>query len=332
MKAVFRPGKCEIFNNLLGIGTASWSNTPGLIYIEKVDFHDIQATVNESLDARVNFFDTAETYGNGYVERLVGILLEGEERQFFVATKYAARIRRLFFYEVAAALPVGARRRLVSRFIRSGLEASLRRLQLSSVDLYQIHYPSNWIDLEDWIHAMADMVDTGLARYVGVSNFDVEQTRVAHDILIERGLPLVSNQVEYSLIERKLERNGLFELCRELSITILAYCPLGRGILSGKYRTVESLPNDRRRKYWQFQPESLPKLIPLLDALDETGNAHRGKTPTQVALNWLVRQEGVFPIPGVKNKQQARQISGALGWEMSQIEADLLDQLSAHFR
>jgi aryl-alcohol dehydrogenase-like predicted oxidoreductase len=178
---------------------------------------------------------------------------------------------------------------------------------------------------------MADTVDSGLARYVGVSNFDVEQTRKAHEILNERGLPLASNQVEYSLIERKPERDGLFELRKELDFTILAYCPLGRGILSGKYRTEDSLPNDRRRRYWQFQPENLPKLIPLLDALNELGNAHRGKTPAQVALNWLLRQEGIFPIPGVKNKQQARQIIGASGWELSQPEADLLDKLSSQF-
>jgi aryl-alcohol dehydrogenase-like predicted oxidoreductase len=152
--------------------------------------------------------------------------------------------------------------------------------------------------------------------------------RQAHDYLAEWGIPLAVNQVQYSLLNRKIETNGVMEAARELGITILAYSPLAQGLLTGKYTPESDLkPAGARRLSPSFSKESLTKLKPVIQALQEIGEKHE-RTPAQVALNWLVAQGNVLPIPGAKNVHQAAQNAGALGWQLDVDELDQLAQLT----
>jgi aryl-alcohol dehydrogenase-like predicted oxidoreductase len=155
--------------------------------------------------------------------------------------------------------------------------------------------------------------------------------RLAHEVLAERGLVLVSNQVEYSLSHRLPETNDVIKTCRELDITLIAYSPLGRGVLSGKYSPGHSA-KDVRRFYGQFKDKRLTRLTPLINELRQIGQNHGGKSTAEVALNWLTRQPNVLPIPGAKDEQQARDNMAAITWEMPDEEAQRLDQLSRSLR
>jgi len=148
--------------------------------------------------------------------------------------------------------------------------------------------------------------------------------RRAHDVLAKRGIPLASNQVEYSLLHRQPERNGVLAACRDLRVALIAYSPVAKGILTGKY-TPQNPPPGVRGRQWNFKP--LAHIQPLIARLREVGEAHGGKTPAQVALNWLI-QKGALPIPGVKNARQVQDNLGALGWSLTPDEVELLDQAS----
>jgi aryl-alcohol dehydrogenase-like predicted oxidoreductase len=178
--------------------------------------------------------------------------------------------------------------------------------------------------VEWWMDALADAVDAGLTRAVGVSNFDVEQTRRAHAALARRGVPLASNQVPYSLLNRRVEKSGLAALCRELGAKVIAYSPIEKGVLSGKYSARTPPPGPRGRLY---SSEYMARVQPLVSLLRNLGMAHGGKTSSQVALNWLMCK-GVVPIPGAKNAQQAQENAGALGWRLTPSEVSALESAS----
>jgi aryl-alcohol dehydrogenase-like predicted oxidoreductase len=171
---------------------------------------------------------------------------------------------------------------------------------------------------------MASAVGQGLTRSVGVSNYGVALTRESWGRLGDLGVPLASNQVEFSLLERGPETSGLIGLCRDLGITVIAYSPLAMGLLTGKFTPSNPLPLIRRRAYWGIDLRRLGRLI---GALREVGQAHGGKTPGQVALNWVLAQ-GALPIPGAKNATQARENAGALGWRMTDDEARHLERIA----
>ena len=204
------------------------------------------------------------------------------------------------------------------------LRESLNRLGLSQVDLYQIHFPYSPVSVETWMDALADAVEAGLTRAVGVSNFSPSQTMRAHAALARRGVPLASNQVEYSLLDRKPETSGLIKVCRDLGVTIIAYSPIAKGMLTGKYTPDNMPPGMRRRMY---NRNYLVRIQPLIDLLKEIGQAHDGKTPSQVSLNWLMCK-GAVPIPGAKNLRQAQENFGALGWRLTDEEVAKLDEIS----
>ena len=171
---------------------------------------------------------------------------------------------------------------------------------------------------------MADAVDAGLTRAVGVSNYNAAWTRRAHAALATRGIPLASNQVRYNLLDRHIERDGTMQTCRELKVTIIAYSPIAQGALTGKY-TPENLPPGFRRRV--YNRNYLAKVQPLVASLREIGAAHGGKTPGQVALNWVMAK-GAVPIPGAKNARQAQENTGALGWRLTGSEVAALDAAS----
>jgi aryl-alcohol dehydrogenase-like predicted oxidoreductase len=169
--------------------------------------------------------------------------------------------------------------------------------------------------------ALADAVEAGLTRAVGVSNYSPDQMRRAHAALAKRGVALASNQVEYSLLHREPERNGLVALCRELGVTLIAYSPLAKGLLTGKYTPDNPPPGARGRMAGR---DYLARIQSLIGQLRTIGEAHGGKTPSQVALNWLICKDSL-PIPGAKNVRQVQENAGALGWRLTEDEVARLD-------
>jgi aryl-alcohol dehydrogenase-like predicted oxidoreductase len=174
------------------------------------------------------------------------------------------------------------------------------------------------------MQAMAAEVRDGRIRAVGISNYDTQRTRKCAEFLSAAGLPLASNQISYSLLNRKPEKDGLLKLCAELGVGVIAYSPMAMGMLSGRY-TPDSPPTGMRK--WRFPKEYLLRLLPLIGLMREIGGGHGGRTPVQVALNWVIAK-GAVPIPGVKNKQQAEDVLGTLEWRLSPDEVAALDSAS----
>lgn len=290
----------------LGVGTWAWGDRLFWGYGGNYQAQDVADAYLASLDAGVSLFDTAEIYGPHTSERILGALVRKYNRPAIVASKFMP-------------LPW----RLSAKSLRSALNGSLARLGLPRVDLYQIHWPSPILSIPRLMDALADAVAEGKARYVGVSNYSAEQMKQAHEALARRGVPLVSNQVEYSLLQRKPEQNGVLAACNQLGVTLIAYSPLAMGLLTGKY-TPTTIPSGPRRFQSRFKPENLAAIVPVTQLLREIGQAH-AKNPGQVALNWLI-QHGTLPIPGAKSARQASDNAGALGWNLSSSEVEALDQ------
>ncbi len=206
----------------------------------------------------------------------------------------------------------------------NALQHSLKRLNMPVVDLYQIHWPTPPLSVESMADALADAVEAGLARAVGVCNYNEEQIRLTQQVLSKRGVLLASNQVNYSLLNRNVEKNGLLKACQELDITLIAYSPIAKGVLTGKY-TPEKAPPGIRGNY--YDKERLAHVQPLIRVMRETGQAHDGKSPVQVALNWLMCK-GAVPIPGAKNARQAQENAGSMGWRLTDEEVATLDEAS----
>jgi aryl-alcohol dehydrogenase-like predicted oxidoreductase len=305
-------GKTDIRISRLGLGTWQWGDRMMWGYGKTYTDSDLHDAFQVSLQSGISFFDTAEVYGKGRSEQLLGACLQ-EARQsplvapLVVATKfmpYPWRLRK------------GA--------LLSKLRASLARLGLERVDLYQIHWPFRPVPIEVWANALADAVEAGLTRAVGVSNYNSAQMLRAHSALSKRGVPLASNQVEFHLLNRRVEREGLLELCRELGVTLIAYSPLAKGMLTGKY-TPQTRPPGLRS--YIFRPARLGKIQSLIQLLREIGQAHDGKSPAQVALNWVM-SKGAVPIPGAKRAKQAQENAAALGWRLAEAEIAALDEES----
>jgi aryl-alcohol dehydrogenase-like predicted oxidoreductase len=294
----------------LGVGTWAWGDRRLWNYGKGYGREDVAAAFQASIAAGVTFFDTAEFYGRGESERILGELVRDSGLPAIVATKFAPYPWRFS-----------------ARTLRGALDASLRRLGLARVDLYQIHFPYSILSIPALMDALADAVAEGKARAVGVSNYSAPQMQRAYEALARRGVPLASNQVQYSLLWRQPERNGVLATCQALGVTLIAYSPLAQGRLTGVYGP-GNRPSDWRRWQPDFSEGNLRRNAGLLDLLRSIGQDHGGKTLSQVALNWLVRQEGVLPIPGAKTAAQAISNAGALGWALTPAEIAALDTAS----
>lgn len=300
----------------LCIGTWAWGDKLFWNYGSDYGLIEVLDAFDAALDAGVSFFDTAEIYGFGESESLLGQFMQRTNKSVQIATKYFP-------------LPW----RFTAQSVSDTLTDSLKRLKVEQVTLYQVHSPLNFLmSAETLMNALADEVKRGRIVSVGVSNYSAEQMREAHKILAARGVPLAVNQVPYSLLNRKIETNGILDAARELGVTILAYSPLAQGLLTGKY-TVEQYkePTGARRIDPRFSRSGLEKIAPVTSVLHELGEKY-DKTPAQVALNWLIAQGGVVPIPGAKTAQQARQNAGALGWELAESEVARLEEVSRPWR
>ncbi len=301
-------GRTDVRVSPLGLGTWQWGDTLFWGYGKGYAESEIRAAFDASLAGGITFFDTAEVYGRGRSEQFLGRFIGDRRDGLVIATKFMPLPWRLGKGQLVAAL-----------------RGSLARLGLAQVDLYQVHWPFPPRPVEFWADALADAVQAGLTRAVGVSNYNADQIRRAHEVLARRGVPLASNQVEYSLLHRAPERNSLLDACRELGVTLIAYSPLAQGMLTGKYGPDNPPPGIRGRR---FRREYLARIQPLIGLLREIGAAHGGKSPNQVALNWLICK-GAVPIPGAKNARQAEENAGALGWRLTADEVAALDEVSA---
>lgn len=300
----------------LAIGTWAWGDNLFWSYGKEYDKTDLQQAFQAAVEAGVTFFDTAEVYGFGESERLLGQFMKACDRPVQIATKYFP-------------LPW----RFSAQSVTDALTASLKRLQVEQIALYQIHQPFDFlVGKKNLMQALADEVQRGRVLSVGVSNYSAEQMRQAHQLLAERGVPLAVNQVRYSLFARKIETNGILATAKQLGVTILAYSPLAQGLLTGKY-TPEGSPQvaGARRLDPQFSRSGLEKIAPTIALLKQIGEHHQ-RTPAQVALNWLIAQGNVIPLPGAKNATQATQNAGAFGWNLTAEEVMRLDEATRAWR
>ena len=316
-----RLGQSDLRVSPVGLGCWQFSQRRGWnTYWPKLPGSDIDGIVAASLDGGINWFDTAEAYGDGTSEEeLSRVLQKAGKRpgEVIVATKWRP------IFRTAANIPrtIGARLDCLSPY---------------PIDLYQIHNPASFSSTQKQMAAMAALVHSGKIRYIGVSNFGARRMRAAHRFLAGEGLPLVSNQVSYSLLNRKIERNGVLDAARELGISIIAYSPLAQGVLSGRFHEdpdrLKALSG--MRKYRRFyRKESLRRSRPVIEALRETGARH-GATPAQAALNWLLNfyGEAVVVIPGATKTSQAASNAAAMSFGLSRDELDQLDRVSRAYQ
>ena len=208
----------------------------------------------------------------------------------------------------------------VSGALLGSLRASLDRLGVDAVDLYQIHGPISLRGHAALAEALAAAHQQGLVRAVGVSNYSVKETRSIDAQLRKRGLRLATNQIEFSLLRRVPETGGLLATCAELGVVPLAYSPIGQGRLTGKYSAANPPPGKRG-----FSAHPMEVVDGVVAELRRIGEAQRRQTPSQVALNWIMAK-GAVPIPGAKNRAQAEENAGALGWSLDADEVAALDR------
>ncbi|MCL7454801.1 MAG: aldo/keto reductase [Anaerolineae bacterium] len=291
----------------MGIGAWSWGDRLFWDYGKSHDLDDVREAFQTSLKGGVRLFDTAELYGWGKAEKVLGRQLESSSQPVQIVTKF---------------LPLPWR--LTRGSLVRALRGSLERLGQEQVDLYLVHQPWPPVPVETWAEALADAVEAGLARHVGVSNYGPDKMRRAHQVLARRGVALAANQVEYHLLHRDPERNGLLAEAERLGVRVMAWGPLGQGLLTGKYSPENPLPGVRGLAY----NRRLKEVQPLLRTMREIGEAH-DKTPAQLAISWVIAK-GPMPIPGAKNGQQAAENAEAGRWQLPADAVAALDEASEH--
>jgi len=304
-------GTTDIRLSPIGLGAWQWGDKffwpSGTAYTDD----DIRAAFAVSLEAGMNWVDTAEVYRPHTSEKMLGRFIRETQIKIFVASKCFP-----FPWRLSGKALLGA------------LRGSLKRLGVARLDLYQMHWPHPPVKVESWMDAMAQAMKEGLTRAVGVSNYSAEQTRRAVDRLAKHGLTLASNQIEYSLLHRRPERDGTLAACKELGVTVIAYSPIAKGMLSGKYTPDNPPPGLRAARY---NRDYVARIQPLIGLMKEIGQAHgvadSAKSPSQVALNWL-SGKGAVSIPGAKNAKQAQDNAGAMGWRLTEEAVKALDSTS----
>jgi aryl-alcohol dehydrogenase-like predicted oxidoreductase len=273
-------------------------------------YEEENRAIKASLEAGVDLIDTAAFYSGGASEVRVGEL--AKDRNVLIASKFPSGIR------------------FKADDFPGELDASLNRLGRSHLDLYQHHFPGR-VSIADLMNHMADAVEAGKVTAVGVSNYSAEQMREAHAALADRGVPLASNQVEYSLLHRQPETNGVLDACRELGVTLIAYTPLAGGMLTGKYSAENRPTGFYRRVLPRYRRKALDAIQPVVGLLREIGDRH-SKSPSQVAIRWLIEDPIVLPIPGAKNGKQAMDNAAALGFSLAADEVAALSDATRAWR
>lgn len=274
--------------------------------------------VSLSLEGGINWFDTAELYGKGASEKgLAGSLqkLGKKPGEVIIATKWWPMFRT------------------ASNILKT-IDERIEALSPYPIDLYQVHQPFGFSSEVKEMEAMAKLVKTNKIRYIGVSNFSAKKMRNAWETLQKEGIQLVSNQVRYSLLDRKIESNGILDTAKELGITIIAYSPLAQGLVTGKFHdNPELLKNIGYRKYMPaFKPSGLAKSKPVVDLVKKLSTSY-SVTPSQIALNWLIYYHGetVVAIPGATKEKHAQENTGAMKFRLSPEDLSSLNEASRGF-
>jgi len=289
----------------MGLGAWAWGDSFFWGYNPKED-DELRRVFDFAVEQKQTqkvLFDTAELYGLGRSESLLGQFSKDCADKVQIASKFAP----LPFYTKADD-------------VVKHCEASVKRIG-RPIDLYQIHFPNAWSNTEYW-DGLAQCYEKGLVKAVGVSNYGVEAMTACHGVLAERGIPLATNQIQYSLLYQWPEQNGLLQACKDLNVKVLAYSPLALGMLTGKY-SLEKMPSGPRKIIFE-QLLTTPDYQNLLDTMKIVASHHPGATLSQVAINWT-RAKDTIPIPGARSIDQVTQNYGALAWSMSKEEVAILD-------
>jgi len=314
-KQLRRLGKTDIMISPIGLGVMEMAGGGGLIgmMFPAISQDEKNAIIKAALDGGINFFDTAEMYGAGVSETALATGLKAAgvaDHDVVIETKWMPLLR-------------------TASNIHKTIDNRLRFLEGYTISNYMIHQPWSFSSPEAEMDAMADLVEAGKIKSVGVSNFNPERMRRAHVALAKRGLPLVLNQVRYSLIHREIETDGTLETAKELGITIVAYTPLGSGILTGKYHKNPELIQHKNAYYRGTLKRELEQTRPLINIMEEIAANHNA-TLAQVALNWVIHFNGdiVVTIPGATKVRQAQESAAAMNFVLSADELSRLDEAS----
>jgi aryl-alcohol dehydrogenase-like predicted oxidoreductase len=314
-------GKSGVQITPIGLGCWQFSKQGNMAgkFWPSLDDELIRDVVRISLEGGINWFDTAEVYGNGMSEKVLAkslVSLGKRPGDVVVASKWWPMFR------TASNIP-------------KTIDERIEALTPFPIDLYQVHQPWGFSSEVEEMKAMAALVTAQKIRLVGVSNFSAKKMRSAWETLQKSGINLVSNQVQYSLLNRKIETNGVLETAKELGITIIAYSPLAQGLVTGKFHDNPALLNNIGfRKYAsRFKPKGLERSRPVADLVKQLALKY-GVTPSQVALNWLIHFSGetVVAIPGATKATHAGENTGAMKFMLSPDDMHSLDEISKGYK
>jgi aryl-alcohol dehydrogenase-like predicted oxidoreductase len=310
-------GKTDIKVTPIGLGTMQLSGGSGSGVVG-MGFHNLTAEqkntiVKAALDGGINYFDTAEMYGGGVSERALAAGLKAagvKDKDVVIETKWNPLLR-------------------TAKNMRHTIDTRLSNLDGFTISNFMIHNPHSFSSPEAEMEILAELVRAGKIRSAGVTNFDEAHMRRAHAALAKHGLPLALNQVQYSLLHRDIERNGVLQAAKELGVTIVAYTPLGYGLLTGRYHRDK---NALQQASFYRRPglrSQIERIRPLIDAMDKIARRHDASL-AQVALNWLIYFNGdcVVTIPGASRASQVEEAAGAMRFQLSDVEHHQLEQLS----
>ena len=272
------------------------------------------ATIHRALDLGISFLDTADMYGPFTNEELVGRAIKERRDEVTLATKFGnVRGEQGEFLGISG----------TPEYVRQACDASLRRLNVETIDLYYQHRVDPNTPIEDTVGAMSRLIEEGKVRYIGLSEAGIETIRRAHAVH-----PITALQTEYSLWSRDPE-DGILQACRELGIGFVAYSPLGRGFLTGQFKSFDDLAEgDYRRFAPRFQGENFQKNLELVSHIEELA-AQKGCTPSQLAITWVLAQgEDIVPIPGTKRQKYLEENARALNVELTAEDLRRIEEIA----